>query len=563
MTTNLKKRSKLVFDGPERMPNRSLLKAMGYTDKDITQPFVGIANSWNEIVPGHIHLNELAKYVKKGVSAVNATPVEFNTIAICDGIAMGHEGMKTPLISREVIADSVELMAMAHGFDALILMASCDKIEPGMMMAAARTNIPSIFINGGPMLTGFALGKMLTLGDAFESVGMYYSGKISLDDLKIIENNACPGCGSCAGLYTANSMAILIEALGMSLPGSSTAPAVSGKRREFAKKTGESIVNILENDIKPRDILTYEAFENAIAVDMSMGASSNSVLHLLAIANEAGVKLDIDDFDKMSSKVPHIADLLPGGKYAVYQLDQVGGIPLIFKKLRRLGIINENVLTVTGKTLKQNLEEFSLPSFEDKEIVKDPESPIRKTGTLVILKGNLAPEGAVIKIAGLQNLVHEGNAVVFDSEEDAFKAISKNKIKPGDVVVIRYEGPKGGPGMREMLSVTSALVGAGLGTSVALITDGRFSGATRGFMVGHVSPEAALGGPIAIVKNGDRIIIDAIKKKIELKVSDEEIKNRFKKWNPPEPKYKYGALAKYQSFVTSASKGAVLIVPKA
>ncbi|MGC8607085.1 MAG: dihydroxy-acid dehydratase [Vulcanisaeta sp.] len=559
----IKVRSRVVTEGPERAPHRSLFKADGYSDEDLAKPLIALANSWNEIVPGHIHLNELAKYVKEGVRVAGGTPMEFNTIAIDDGIAMGHEGMKYSLVSRETIADSVEEMVMAHGLDAVVLLASCDKIEPGMLMAGARMNIPAIFFNGGPMMTGFLGEKMLSLGDAFEAVGAYYAGKITLEELKLIENNACPGPGSCAGLYTANTMAILAEALGMALPGTSTIPAVDSRRRIAARAAGEAVMKLLELGIKPRDILTYEAFENAIAIDAAMGGSTNAVLHLLAIAHEAGVKLTLDDFDRIYSKTPYIADLLPGGRYAVWQLDRLGGLPLVLRRLLKKGLIHGDVLTVTTMTLKENLEKYKAPWLlpvreEDKTIVKDADSPILPMGGIVILKGNLAPEGAVVKIAGVKRLRHEGPIRVFDNEEDAFKAVTRGEIKPGDVVIIRYVGPKGAPGMPEMLSVTSAIVGAGLGDTVALITDGRFSGATRGFMVGHVAPEAAVGGPIAIVKDGDIVVIDAYEKRLEVKLSDDEIRNRMKNWTPPKPKYTTGVLAKYAKLVTSASRGAVL-----
>ena len=554
----LKHRSRIITEGIERAPHRSLFKAMGYTNEDLAKPFIGIANSWNEIIPGHLHLNEISKYVKDGIISAGGVPIEFNTIGICDGIAMGHEGMKASLISRDIIADSIELMALAHCFDALVLISSCDKIEPGMIMAAARLNIPSIFINGGPMLTGKLGERMLTYGDVYEAIGTYSAGKISLEELKNIEDFACPGVGSCAGLYTANTMAILIEALGLSLPGSSTIPAVDSRRKIIAKETGKSILKVLENDIKPRDILTFESFENAITIDLAMGGSTNTVLHLLAIAHEANVKLTIDDFDRISSRTPHIADLLPGGRFPIWQFDKIGGTPFLMKKLLKAGLLHGDVITVTGKTLKENLEEYSFPFMEKQEIVRDIDNPIRKTGALVILRGNLAPEGAIVKIAGVKKLIHEGPAKVFDCEEDAYEAIIKGEIEKGDVVVIRYEGPRGGPGMREMLSVTAAIVGRGLGEYVALITDGRFSGATRGLMVGHVSPEAAVGGPIAIVENGDTILVDAISKKLELKISKEEIERRLKKWEPPKPKYTYGSLAKYSKLASSASKGALM-----
>jgi dihydroxy-acid dehydratase len=562
MKSSLKTRSSVVTEGPERAPHRCLFRAVGLTDDDFSKPLIAIANSWNEVVPGHMHLLDLSKYVAEGIRTTGGVPLQFNTIAICDGIAMGHAGMKASLISRDVIADSVELMIRAHGFDAMVIMASCDKIEPGMMMAAARLNIPTIFVNGGPMLSGVLGNKLLALGDVFEAVGAYYSGKITLEDLRLIETVACPGPGSCQGLYTANTMAILAETLGLALPGSSTIPAVDSRRKLAAKVSGEQVVKLLENDIKPRDILTYEAFENAIAVDAAMGGSTNAVLHLLAIAYEAGIKLTLDDFDRIYSKTPYIADLLPGGKYAVWQLDRVGGLPLVLKKLLRKGLIHGDTLTVTGMTLRENLEKYKapwlLPVIEEQDIVKDPDSPILPMGGIVILKGNLAPEGAVIKIAGVKKLYHEGPARVFNSEEEAFRAVTRGEIRSGDVVVIRYMGPKGAPGMPEMLSVTSAIVGAGLGSDVALVTDGRFSGATRGLMVGHVAPEAAAGGPIAIVEDGDVIVIDAQSKRLMIKISDEELNRRLRNWQPPPITYPHGALAKYAKLVSSASRGAVL-----
>jgi len=557
----IKHRSKVVTEGVARAPHRSLFKAAGFSDEDLAKPLIAIANSWNEIVPGHIHLNELAVHVKAGIKEGGGTPMEFNTIAIDDGIAMGHEGMKASLISREVIADSVELMVMAHGFDAVALLASCDKIEPGMLMAAARLNIPAIFINGGPMLTGSLGDRMLSLGDVFEAVGAYFSGKITAEDLRLIENAACPGAGSCAGLYTANTMAILAEAMGMSLPGSSTIPAVDARRRAVAEASGQALMKLLEAGIRPRDIMTYDAFRNAIAIDAAMGGSTNAVLHLLAIANEAGVKLSLDDFDEVYSKTPYIADLLPGGRYAVWQLDRIGGLPLVLRKLGRRGLIELDALTVTGKSIGENLDgkwPWLLPLIDRGDIVKDLESPILSTGGVAILRGNLAPEGAVVKVAGVKKLRHEGPARVFNDEESAFNAVTQGKIKPGDVVVIRYVGPRGAPGMPEMLAVTSAIVGAGLRDEVSLVTDGRFSGATRGLMVGHVAPEAVIGGPIAALSDGDMITIDAINKSLSVALSEAEIKARLRDWSPPEPKYTSGALSRYARLATSAARGAVL-----
>ncbi|MDW8045235.1 MAG: dihydroxy-acid dehydratase [Nitrososphaerota archaeon] len=553
---NLKHRSWEVTEGLERAPHRSLFKAMGYTDSDLEKPLIGVANSWNEIIPGHIHLNEIAKFVKSGVREAGGTPIEFSTIGICDGIAMGHEGMRASLVSREVIADSIELMAHAHRFDALVLIASCDKIEPGAIMAAARLNIPSIFINGGPMVAGQYKGRNISIIDVFEAVGAAISGKISKEELIEIENCACPGAGSCAGLFTANTMAIAIEVLGLSLPYSATIPAIDPRRYDVARETGRTILKALELGIKPRDILTYEAFENAIAVDVASGGSTNAVLHLTAIAYEAGVKLTLDDFDRISARVPHIVDLIPGGRYMMQDLDRVGGVPAIMKVLYKNGLIHGEVLTINGKTVAENLRDVVISMNQD--VIRPLTNPIRPTGTLVTLKGNIAPLGAVIKVAGLKKLIHSGPARVFDSEKEASEAVFQNRIQKGDVVVIRYEGPKGGPGMPEMLSITAAIVGQGLGEDVALITDGRFSGATRGMMVGHVSPEAAEGGPIALLKDGDIITIDIPKKSLMADVSQEEFEKRFREWKPPPPRYPHGALAKYAKLASSAATGAIL-----
>ncbi|MEM1525332.1 MAG: dihydroxy-acid dehydratase [Nitrososphaerales archaeon] len=553
----LKHRSWEVTEGIERAPHRALFKAMGYTDSDLEKPLIGIANSWNEVIPGHIHLNNIAKFVKAGVKEAGGTPIEFSTIGICDGIAMGHEGMRASLVSREVIADSIELMAHAHRFDALVLIASCDKIEPGAIMAAARLNIPSIFINGGPMIAGQYKGRNISIVDVFEAVGAVISGKISKEELNEIENCACPSVGSCAGLFTANTMAIAIEALGLSLPYSATILATDPRRQEIAYASGKAILKALEVGLKPRDILTYEAFENAIAVDVASGGSTNAVLHLTAIAYEARVKLTLDDFDRISSRTPHIVDLTPGGKYMMQDLDKVGGVPAIMKVLYKNGLIHGEALTINGKTVAKNLEDVVIPLNQD--VIRPFTNPIRPTGTLVTLKGNLAPLGAVIKVAGLKKLVHSGPAKVFNSEREASEAVFQNKIQKGDVVVIRYEGPKGGPGMQEMLAITAAIVGQGLGEDVALITDGRFSGATRGIMVGHISPEAAEGGPIALVKDGDIITIDIPNKSLTVNVSQDEFKKRYREWKPPPPRYPYGALAKYAKLASSAAMGAVLM----
>ncbi|MEM1580529.1 MAG: dihydroxy-acid dehydratase [Nitrososphaerota archaeon] len=554
---NLKRRSNLVVEGVERSPHRALLRALGLSDEELSRPFIGIANSWNEVVPGHIHLDKLSCKVKDGVRSRNGVPLEFNTIAVCDGLAMGHEGMKFSLVSREVIADSIEIMVNAHRFDALVCIGSCDKIEPGMVIAMTRLNVPSIFLNGGPMRCGYYAGRRLSTGDVFEAVGKYSAGELSLEELKQVEKYACPGAGSCAGLYTANTMAILIEALGLMLPGASTIPAEDSRRYEVAYKTGQTIMNALEIDLKPKDILTYEAFLNAITVDMAMGGSTNAILHLIAIAREAGVKLTLEDFDKISNRTPYIVDLIPGGRYPVEDLDKVGGLPLVMKKLLDAGLIDGDVLTITGKTLRQNLEEYVFPP-QTLDVVKPIENPLSKHGSIVVLKGNLAPEGAVVKISGVKNLIHKGPAKVFNSEEEAFKSTMNGEIEEGDVVVIRYEGPRGGPGMREMLSITAILVGQGLGEKVALVTDGRFSGATRGLMVGHVSPEAAVGGPIAVVEEDDEIIIDVPNKKLELNISREELEDRLSRWSPPEPRYRRGILKRYSELALPSHLGAGL-----
>ncbi len=551
----LKHRSRQISEGVDRAPHRALLRALGLTHEEISRPFVAIANSWNEIVPGHIHLRELAERVKMGVRRAGGMPFEFNTIAICDGIAMAHEGMRASLPSRDVIADSVELMVMAHQYDAIVAIASCDKIEPGMMMALARLNLPSIFMNGGPMLMGESRGKRFAVGSVFEALGAYYKGQLTLEELYEIEKVACPGPGSCAGLYTANTMAVLIEALGMSLPGSSTIPAVDVRRLYIAEKTGETIMRALETDLKPSDIMTYEAFRNAIAVDAAIGGSTNAVLHLMAIAKELDIKLTLDDFDEISSRTPQLVELIPGGTYAMQDLDMAGGVPAIMKKLLDAGLIDGSTITITGKTLAENLKEFVQPT--NVKIIRPVENPVRPTGSIVILKGSLAPDGAVVKISGVKRLKHEGPARVFDCEEDAYAAVKQGEIKEGDVIVIRYEGPKGGPGMREMLSVTSAIVGRGMGESVALVTDGRFSGATRGLMVGHVSPEAFEGGPIAAIKNGDWIKIDAERKILDVELDEDEIRKRLASWKRPAPKYKKGVLARYAKYTSSASEGAV------
>ncbi len=551
----MKHRSWEVTEGPERAPHRSMFRAMGLNDKDLAQPLVGVANTWNELTPCNFHLDRLAREVKVGVREADGTPLEFVAITVSDAIAMGHEGMKTSLITREVIADSVELVAIGERLDGVVTIAGCDKSLPGMLMGLARLNIPGIFLYGGTILPGKVDGKDVTIQDVFEAVGSHARGQMTSEQLHELECRACPAEGSCAGLYTANTMASASEALGMSLPGSGSVPAVAESRNAVCRETGKALMNLLASDIKPRDILTKKAFENAITVVMAMGGSTNSVLHLLAIAQEAGVALSLDDFEPLRARTPHIVDMRPGGRFVMADLDRVGGMPRVMKVLLEAGLLHGDPMTVTGKTVKENLEKVD--SSVDGEVIRPVKKPISPTGTLVILKGNLAPEGSVIKVAGVKNRKHEGPARVFDREEDAFSAILKGDIRAGDVLVIRYEGPKGGPGMREMLAVTGALYGQGLGESVGLITDGRFSGATHGMMVGHVAPEAVRGGPIAALKDGDVILIDAETGKLEVKLEAKEIESRLKSWSEPPPRYPSGALGKYSRLVSSAAQGAV------
>ena len=549
--------SRNVVEGTARAPHRAMYKAMGLTDDDLSKSFIGVCHTGNEATPCNIHLPELAQRAKEGVSDGNATPREFSTIAVSDGIAMGHEGMKSSLVSREVIADSIELMVRAHQYDALIGIAGCDKSLPGTMMAMARLNIPSVFVYGGTIMPGMLNGKELTVVDVYEAVGSYDAGKISLEELKNIENVACPNAGSCGGMFTANTMASISEAIGLALPGSASPPAEDDRRGKIVYDTGLACTKLLELGIKPREILSFEAFENAITMLNAVGGSTNGILHLLALSNEANIKLTYDDFERIRKKTPHIADMKPGGSYVMNSLDKIGGIPFVLKKLLEKNLINTNVITVTGQTIKDNIEQFTMPDITEQQIIKSTDSPIHNVGTAVILKGSLAPDGAVIKTAGVEMTEFTGTAKVFDREEIAFDAVSKGEIDEGDVVVIRYEGPKGGPGMREMLATTAALVGQGLGKKVAMVTDGRFSGGTRGFMVGHVAPEAFVGGPIALIKNGDKITISTDNNSIELHVSEDELKKRKEHWGRPVPNYTDGALAKYASLVGSAAQGAI------
>ena len=548
--------SRNVVEGTARSPHRAMYKAMGLTDDDLSKPFIGVCHTGNEATPCNIHLGRLAQKAKEGVIDGGATPREFSTIAVSDGIAMGHEGMKSSLVSREVIADSIELMVRAHQYDALVGIAGCDKSLPGTMMAMTRLNVPSVFVYGGTIMPGMLDGKELTVVDVYEAVGAYDAGQLSLEALKNIENTACPNAGSCGGMFTANTMASISEAIGYALPGSASPPAEDDRREKMVYDTGKACAKLLELNIKPRDILTFEAFENAITMLNAVGGSTNGILHLLALANEAKIKLTYDDFERVRKKTPHLADMKPGGNYVMNSLDKIGGIPFILKKLDDKGLLNRNCLTVTGKTIHENLISMSIPESEQ-NIVKPVEAPIHNVGTAVILKGTLAPEGAVIKTAGVETTKFSGKARVFDREEDAFDSVSKGEIDEGDVIVIRYEGPKGGPGMREMLATTAAIVGQGLGKKVAMVTDGRFSGGTRGLMVGHVSPEAYVGGPIALVKEGDQISINTEDTTIDLHVSAEELEKRKAQWVKPKPNYTDGALAKFAFLVGSAAQGAV------
>ncbi len=544
--------------GVERAGHRSLMKAMGLVDEEIARPFIGVVNSWNTFVPGHIHLNRLAESAKEGILLAGGMPFEFNTIAICDGIAMGHEGMHYSLPSREVIADSIELQVRAQQMDALLFVSSCDKILPGQLMAAARVNVPSIFVTGGPMQTGCCGDQGIDLSTVFEAVGKYKAGKITEKELSQLEECACPGAGSCSGLFTANTMACMTEGLGMSLPGCATALATDAKKQRIAKKSGMQLLKLVEKDLKPRDIMTMQAFENAIRLDMAIGGSTNTCLHLPAIAHECGLTITLDLFDRMSRETPHLTSLRPGGTDSMSDLDAAGGVQAVLEKIKSK--LNNKAQTVTGKTVSENLKELKIINpVKNKEVIRDTNNPYHKEGGIAVLKGNIAPNGAVVKQSAVdpKMLKHTGLARVYDSEDAANAAIMDGKIKRGDVIVIRYEGPKGGPGMREMLQGTSAVEGMGLSDSVALLTDGRFSGGTRGACVGHISPEAAEGGPIAALRDGDIIEIDVPARKLNVKLSDQEINKRLKDWKKPEQKLS-GYLARYVRLVSSADKGAIL-----
>ena len=558
MPQQYKLRSPERYHGVLNAPHRAFLRSIGLTDQDINKPLVGVAVAWSEAGPCNIHTLALATYVKEGARNAGVTPLAFPTMVVIDNIAMGSEGMRYSLVSRDMIADMIEAQFNAHAYDGLIGIGGCDKTTPGILMAMARLNVPSIYLYGGSAEPGIYMGRKLTIEDVHEAIGAFLAGKITEQELYEIEIHAHPTIGTCAGMFTANTMAALAEALGISLPGSTTPAATSSRRIYYARETGRAISKLIELGIKARDILTYEAFENAITLLMATGGSTNAVLHLLALAYEAGVKLTLDDFDRISKRVPYIANLKPGGEYVPVDLDEVGGIPLILKKLLDAGLLHGDVITVTGKTMKENLLEYKFPNVKHDHIVRDVNNPFKPFGGIRILKGTLAPEGAVMKVAASNILKFEGKAKVYDGEEEAFNGIKKGEVKEGDIVVIRYEGPKGGPGMPEMLRVTAAIVGAGL-EKVALVTDGRFSGATRGPMVGHVAPEAAVGGPIAVVQNGDRILIDAENGRLDLLVPEEEIKRRLKDWKPKPPRYTSGLLAKYASLVTQASRGAITL----
>ena len=551
-----------VKKGMQQAPHRSLFNALGYTKEEMERPLVGIVSSYNEIVPGHMNLDKITQAVKMGVAMAGGTPVVFPAIAVCDGIAMGHTGMKYSLVTRELIADSTECMAKAHQFDALVMIPNCDKNVPGLLMAAARINVPTVFVSGGPMLAGHVDGRKRSLSSMFEAVGAYEAGKMTAEKVEEYVNKVCPTCGSCSGMYTANSMNCMTEVLGMGLQGNGTIPAVYSERIRLAKHAGMKVMEMLEKNIRPRDIMTKEAILNALTVDMALGCSTNSMLHLPAIAHEVGMDFEIDFANGISEKTPNLCHLAPAGPTYMEDLNEAGGVYAVMAELNKKGLLHTECMTVTGKTVGENIEGVV---NKDPEVIRPIDNPYTPTGGLAVLKGNLAPDGSVVKRSAVvdEMLVHEGPARVFDCEEDAIAAIKGGKIVAGDVVVIRYEGPKGGPGMREMLNPTSAIAGMGLGSSVALITDGRFSGASRGASIGHVSPEAAVGGPIALVEEGDLIQIDIPNLSIHLDVSDEELAKRKENWTPREPKVTTGYLARYAAMVTSGNRGAILEVPKA
>ncbi len=555
MATLSRSRSARIIDGPDRAPARAMLRAIGFTNEDFRKPLVGIANTWIELMPCNYHLRGVAEQVKVGVRAAGGTPVEFNTIAISDGISMGTEGMRASLISREIIADSIELVARGYQLDALVAISGCDKTIPGTVMALARLDLPSLMLYGGSILPGTFEGHDVTIQDVFEAVGSYYAGKMSEERLSQLEAVACPGPGACGGQFTANTMAMAFELMGISPMGAAEVPAVDPRKASVAEAAGRLVMDVLRRDLRPRQIITRESLENAIAAVAASGGSTNAVLHLLAVAREAGVALSLDDFDRISARTPVLADLKPGGRFVAADLYRAGGMRLFAQRLLQAGLLYGGALTVTGRTLGE--EAGQARETAGQQVVRPLASPLKASGGIAILRGNLAPDGCVVKLAGHERLQHRGPARVFDSEEEAFGALRRGSIKAGDVVVIRYEGPMGGPGMREMLAVTGALVGAGLGDSVALVTDGRFSGATHGLMVAHVAPEAARGGPIAAVRDGDTLVIDVPRRQLDVVISEAEVRDRMAQWMPPPPRYPSGAMAKYAQLVSSASLGAV------
>lgn len=550
-------RSDKIKKGLNAAPQRALLHALGLTNEEISKPLIGIVSSQNDIVPGHMNIDKVVEAVKQGVALAGGVPIVFPAIAVCDGIAMGHEGMKYSLVTRELIADSTEAMATAHPFDGLVMVPNCDKNVPGLLMAAARLNIPSIFVSGGPMLAGVNGKERLSYSNVIEAIGSYNVGAISADEMDAIENKACPTCGSCSGMFTANSMNCLSEVLGMALPGNGTVPAVYSERLQLAKHAGMKIMELVEKDIKPRDIMTEDAFFNALTIDMALGCSTNSMLHIPAIAHECGFEIDLERANAISEKTPNLCHLAPAGNHYMEDLQKAGGVAAVMHEISTLGLLNTSLMTCTGKTVAENIQNSAIL---DTDVIRSKENPYSKTGGIAVLKGNLAPQGSVVKRSAVaaEMMIHTGKARVFDCEEDCLQAIYGGKINEGDVIVIRYEGPKGGPGMREMLYPTAAIIGSGLGSSVALITDGRFSGATRGAAIGHVSPEAAVGGPIALVNEGDEIAIDINNYSIKLLVSDEELQKRRSLWKPRQPKITTGYLARYAKLVTSGCSGAVL-----
>jgi dihydroxy-acid dehydratase len=552
---DLKKKSRVVTEGADRAAARAMLRAIGLGDEDMDKPFVAVGNLASDVTPCNVHLNRQAQKVKEGLWAANSVPFMFGTITISDGISMGTEGMKASLVSREVIADSIETVTFGESMDGLVVVAACDKNMPGAMMAIARCNVPSVFVYGGAIMPGNWRGEDINIQDMFEAIGAYSQGQITLDELIGMERVACPGEGACAGMFTANTMSSAIEAMGMSVPGAASIPAIDPRNDQVAFDAGKVIYSLLEKDLKPRDIMTREAFENAIRVVLAMGGSTNAALHLLAIAHEAEVELALEDFDSLSRTTPYITDLRPGGRFVMSDMDLVGGVPVVMKELAKAGLIHEDCVTITGKTVGENLAEVDLEP--DNRVIYSIPNAKSPTGGLVILKGNLAPEGCVMKVSSTSRLQHEGPARVYDGERAAFEAVTTGQIQAGDVVVLRYEGPKGGPGMQEMLSVTGAMMGTGIGEDILLMTDGRFSGASRGPIIGHVAPEAAVGGPIGLIRDGDVIIMDVESRTLDVNISDDEMERRRQEWQPPEPRHTTGVMGKYAKLVSSASKGAV------